>query len=105
MSGETVFIGNIEDRVMGGLIQVTLETYQANESVDAELEYHCRVHGTLLGPKHEFTLRTIAMYLAWQDSFAGLEDLDQYLFQTEVMPPLEAMVDKAKAENKAKGVS
>lgn len=76
---ETVFIGNIEDRVLGGMVQVTLEEYQPSNPIGGEMDLYCRVHGTLLPPDHEFTLRVIAMYLAWQDAFAGLTDLDLYL--------------------------
>ncbi len=71
-----VFIGNIEDSVNGGYLQVTLEEYQGSKG----MEMHCRVHQTLMPPNHEFTLRVIAMYQSWQDHFAGSENLDRHLY-------------------------
>jgi hypothetical protein len=77
--GNLVFIGNIEDQVMGGHIQVTLEEYQPSCPENGEMVLHCRVHQTLLPADHPFTLRVIAMYHEWQDHFAGSTDLDQML--------------------------
>lgn len=77
-----IFIGNIEDQVNGGMIQVTLEEYQPGST--GEMELHCRVHQTLLPPNHEFTLRVIAMHQSWQDHFAGSEDLDRHLYNIAV---------------------
>jgi len=88
MSNSVVFIGNIEDQVNGGFIQVTLEEYQPSNPEPGEavaiapptMELHCRVHQTLLPPNHEFTLRVIAMHQSWQDHFAGSENLDRSLY-------------------------
>jgi hypothetical protein len=73
-----IFIGNIEDQVNGGMIQVTLEEYPMPDGDGFAL--HCRVHQTLLPETHPFTLRVQAMYLEWQDHFAGSEDLDRHLY-------------------------
>lgn len=83
--GNLVFIGNMQDQIGGHMIQVTLEEYPPchtpNSSTPAaEMELHCRVHQTLLPADHPFTLRVIAMYLEWQDHFAGSTDLDQMLY-------------------------
>ncbi len=89
-----VYIGNIEDQVTGALHQVTLEEFQGPEGT---MELHTRVNGTLISNTHEYHLRFVAAYLAWQDAFAGLEDLDQYIFDTEVLPPLKAAIDNVKS--------
>jgi len=83
--GNLVFIGNIEDQVGGYMVQVTLEEYQpyhANHgiAIKPEMELHCRVHQTLMPNDHPFTLRVIAMYLEFQDHFAGSTDLDTHLY-------------------------
>jgi hypothetical protein len=91
-----VYIGNIEDQVTGALHQVTLEELQ---QPDGTMELTTRINGTLISTNAEFHLRAVAAYQAWQDSYAGLEDLDDYLFKTEVMPPLEAAITKARESN------
>ena len=86
-----LLIGNIEDRTTGGLMQVTLEEFQNAEGV---MVIHTRVNGTQVSQENKFHLRFAAAYLEFQDMYAGLEDLDEYIFQTEVMPPLkEAIAD------------
>lgn len=82
--GNLVFIGNIEDQVNGGMIQVTLEEFQPSNPKQGEMELHCRVHQTLMPTDHPFTLRVIAMYLEWQDHFAGSEDLDRHLYNISI---------------------
>lgn len=78
--GNLVFIGNIEDQVGGHMVQVTLEEYQPSNPEPGEMQLHCRVHQTLMPADHPFTLRVIAMYLEWQDHFAGSTDLDTHLY-------------------------
>ncbi len=91
-----VYIGNIEDRVTGALHQVTLEELQ---QPDGTMELTTRINGTLISTSTEYHLRAVAAYQAWQDAYAGLEDLDQYLFDTEVLPPLQSAITKARKSN------
>ena len=77
---KVVFIGNIEDQVIGSIHQVTIERFAGQ---DGEDDFHIRINGTAI-TKGEFHGRIIAAYLAWQDSYAGfMGDLDQYLIDKE----------------------
>ena len=78
-----VYIGNIEDQVTGALHQITVEEFSAREGVT---DYIVRVNGTQIPATHEFHNRALKAYLAWQDSFAGFEDLDRHLFELTYPP-------------------
>ena len=83
MSNNVVFIGNIEDQVLGGFTQVTLEEHPLPGTNNVDI--HCRVHQTVLPLNHPVSQRVVAMYLEWQDHFSGLVDLDAHL--NGVVPP------------------
>lgn len=72
---DAIVIVNIEDQITGAIHQVTLE-----ESVKDGLHtYTTRLNGTLIPMKHEFHLRMIQIAMSFNDNFAGVEDLDEYL--------------------------
>lgn len=68
---DVIAIINIEDSVLGGIHQVTVEPSGTRK--------HVRLNGTVLPYDHEFTKCAIALTESYTDHFAGLEDLDEYV--------------------------
>jgi len=68
---DVIAIINIEDSVLGGIHQVTVESSGTRK--------HVRLNGTVLPYDHEFTKCAIALTESYNDHFAGLEDLDEYV--------------------------
>ena len=77
---DAIAIINIEDKVLGSIHQVTVELQGTRKLV--------RINGTCLAYDHEFTKCAIALTESFDDHFAGVTDLDEYL-----MPYDAAMMD------------
>jgi hypothetical protein len=81
---DAILIVNLEDSVLGAIHQVTLE----EKVTDGLHSYITRINGTSIPMKHEFHLRMVQLAMSFNDHFAGIVDLDEFL-----MPYDAAMMD------------
>lgn len=89
---EYCIIANVVDSVTGALHQVTVESHTPPSTGETVLGV--RLNGTEIPETHEFYTQAVKFWLAYCDAFAGITDLDGYVFDL-AMQPLQDMLKEA----------